>query len=91
LKRSDSISAIVSERRPAPNPSPNIGWLLERKLRAVHISKTLSTAIDEFLDTEIAAKIGFDSRADDVTATAKVLLMEYGFTRITLFKNIFRG
>jgi Arc/MetJ-type ribon-helix-helix transcriptional regulator len=45
----------------------------------VRIPKGMTDAIKEFLTTEQAAKMGFDSRADVVTAAVRKLLNECGY------------
>ncbi|OGD54853.1 hypothetical protein A3K80_01365 [Candidatus Bathyarchaeota archaeon RBG_13_38_9] len=48
----------------------------------VRIPKGMTDAIKEFLTTEQAAKMGFDSRADVVTAAVRKLLNECGYYNI---------
>jgi Arc/MetJ-type ribon-helix-helix transcriptional regulator len=45
----------------------------------VRIPRGMTDAIKEFLTTEEAAKMGFDSRADVVTAAVRKLLNECGY------------
>jgi Arc/MetJ-type ribon-helix-helix transcriptional regulator len=48
----------------------------------VRIPKGMTDAIKDFLTTEQAAKMGFDSRADVVTAAVRKLLNECGYYNI---------
>lgn len=48
----------------------------------VRIPRGIAKAIEEFLKTEQAAKMGFDSKADVVTTAVRRLLMEYGYYNI---------
>jgi hypothetical protein len=48
----------------------------------VRIPRGIVEAVEEFLRTEQAAKMGFDSKADVVTAAIRNLLIEYGFYKI---------
>jgi Arc/MetJ-type ribon-helix-helix transcriptional regulator len=45
----------------------------------VRIPRGMTEAIKEFLKTEQAARMGFDSRADVVTAAVRKLLNECGY------------
>ena len=45
----------------------------------VRIPRGIAKAIEEFLKTEQAAKMGFDSKADVVTAAIRNMLTEYGY------------
>jgi len=56
----------------------------ERKLDrhiTVRIPRTVASAVDGFLETDEAAKMGFDSKADVVTAAIRNLLTQYGYYR----------
>ena len=55
---------------------------VERKVDrhiTVRIPRSVASAVDGFLETDEAAKMGFDSKADVVTAAIRNLLIEYGF------------
>ncbi len=54
----------------------------ERKLDrhiTVRIPRSVASAVSEFLETNEAARMGFDSKADVVTAAIRNLLTEYGY------------
>lgn len=48
----------------------------------VRIPRGIVEAVEDFLKTEQAARMGFDSKADVVTAAIRNLLIEYGFYQI---------
>jgi hypothetical protein len=48
----------------------------------VRVPKGIVEALEDFLKTEQAARMGFDSKADVVTAAIRNLLIEYGFYQI---------
>ena len=50
-----------------------------KRHRTVRIPRGVVEAVEEFLRTEQAAKMGFDSKADVVTAAVRNLLSEYGY------------
>jgi hypothetical protein len=50
-----------------------------KKHMTVRIPRGITEAIEDFLTTEQAAKMGFDSKADVVTTAVRRLLMEYGY------------
>lgn len=54
------------------------------KHMTVRIPRSMTDAIEEFLQTKEAARMGFDSKADVVTAAIRSLLTEYGFYKISL-------
>jgi len=45
----------------------------------VRVPRGIATAIENFLKTEQADKMGFDSKADVVTAAIRHLLTDYGY------------
>lgn len=45
----------------------------------VRIPSGISDSVEGFLKTEQARRMGFDSRADVVTAALRRILMEYGY------------
>lgn len=45
----------------------------------VRIPRGIAKAIEDFLKTDQAARMGFDSKADVVTAAIRTLLTEYGY------------
>jgi hypothetical protein len=45
----------------------------------VRIPRGVAEAIEDFLRTEQAVRMGFDSKADVVTAAIRNLLAEYGY------------
>jgi len=45
----------------------------------VRIPRSVASAVDGFLGTDDAARMGFDSKADVVTAAIRNLLIEYGY------------
>jgi hypothetical protein len=45
----------------------------------VRIPRGIAKAIEDFLKTEQAARMGFDSKADVVTAAIRTMLTEYGY------------
>ena len=45
----------------------------------VRIPRGMAEAVEGFLKTEQAAKMGFDSKADVVTAAIRKMLTEYGY------------
>jgi hypothetical protein len=47
----------------------------------VRIPRGMAVEIERFLNTDQAEKMGFDSKADVVTAAIRLLLMEYGYYR----------
>jgi Arc/MetJ-type ribon-helix-helix transcriptional regulator len=49
-----------------------------RKHMTVRIPKGMTETIEDFLKTEQAAKMGFDSKTDVVTAAVRRLLIEHG-------------
>ena len=53
--------------------------IIAKKHMTVRIPKGITEAIEDFLVTEQAAKMGFDSKADVVTAAVRRLLTEYGY------------
>jgi len=48
----------------------------------VRIPRGMADAIEKFLKTEEAARMGFDSKADVVTAAIRSLLIECGFYKL---------
>jgi hypothetical protein len=44
----------------------------------VRIPRSVASAVNDFLETNEAARMGFDSKADVVTAAIRNLLTEYG-------------
>lgn len=46
--------------------------------KTVRISRSMVDAIDEFLQTDSAKKMAFNSKADVVTAAVRELLIRYG-------------
>jgi Arc/MetJ-type ribon-helix-helix transcriptional regulator len=50
-----------------------------RKHMTVRIPKGITEAIEDFLNSDQAAKMGFDSKADVVTTAVRRLLTEYGY------------
>jgi len=48
----------------------------------VRIPRGLVSAVEEFLKTEQAAKIGYDCKADVVTAAVRKLLTDYNYYHI---------
>jgi len=48
----------------------------------VRIPRGVAEAIEDFLGTDQALKMGFDSKADVVTAAIRNLLAEYGYYEI---------
>lgn len=70
-----------------PKQEENNMQLTEQKYReislkrhmTVRIPRGIAKAIEEFLKTEQAAKMGFDSKADVVTAAIRTMLTEYGY------------
>ena len=51
--------------------------------KTVRIPRKMVEAIKEFLETDQAEKMGFDSQADVVTAAVRALLVDYGFYKAT--------
>lgn len=49
----------------------------------VRIPRGISESVEDFLKTDQAAKMGFDSKADVVTAAIRNLLTEYGYYQKT--------
>jgi len=49
----------------------------------VRIPRGLAGAVEEFIKTEQAAQMGFDSKADVVTAAIRKMLTEYGYYCLT--------
>jgi len=49
----------------------------------VRIPRGIIEAIEDFLRTEQAAKMGFDSKADVVTAAVRNLLSKHGYYKIS--------
>jgi hypothetical protein len=49
----------------------------------VRIPRGMADAIEKFLQTEEAARMGFDSKADVVTAAIRGLLIECGFYNLS--------
>jgi len=47
--------------------------------KTVRIPRGITEAVEGFLKTDQAAKMGFDSKADVVTAAVRELLMEYNY------------
>ena len=45
----------------------------------VRIPRGIAKAIEDFLKTDQAARMGFDSKADVVTAAIRTMLTEYGY------------
>ena len=54
-----------------------------KKHMTVRIPKGITEAIEDFLSTEQAAKMGFDSKADVVTTAVRRLLTEYGYYKFS--------
>ncbi|MEM3072148.1 MAG: hypothetical protein QW172_01655 [Candidatus Bathyarchaeia archaeon] len=48
----------------------------------MRIPRGIADAIEMFLQTKEAARMGFDSKADVVTAAVRHLLMEFGYFKI---------
>ena len=48
----------------------------------VRIPRGIAEAVEGFLKTEQAAKMGFDSKADVVTAAVRKMLTDYGYYQI---------
>ena len=53
-----------------------------RRHMTVRIPRGMIEAVEEFLKTEQALKMGFDSKADVVTAAVRNLLSEYSCYKI---------
>jgi len=53
-----------------------------KRHRTVRIPRGVVEAVEEFLKTEQALKMGFDSKADVVTAAVRNLLSEYGYYKV---------
>jgi len=47
----------------------------------VRIPRGMAIEIERFLNTEQADRMGFDSKADVVTAAVRLLLRDYGYYR----------
>jgi len=50
-----------------------------KKHMTVRIPRGISDAIEDFLKTDQAARMGFDSKADVVTTAVRGLLTDYGY------------
>jgi Arc/MetJ-type ribon-helix-helix transcriptional regulator len=50
-----------------------------KKHMTVRIPRGITEAIEDFLNSDQASKMGFDSKADVVTTAVRRLLMEYGY------------
>ena len=50
-----------------------------KKHMTVRIPRGITEAIEDFLKTEQAERMGFDSKADVVTTAVRKLLMDYGY------------
>ena len=61
-----------------PNEKTNI-----KKHMTVRIPRGITEAIEDFLNSDQASKMGFDSKADVVTTAVRRLLMEYGYYTTT--------
>lgn len=53
-----------------------------KRYMTVRIPRGLAGAVEEFIKTEQAAQMGFDSKADVITAAIRKMLMECGYYRI---------
>jgi len=53
--------------------------IIAKKHMTVRIPKGITEAIEDFLTSDQAAKMGFDSKADVVTTAVRRLLTEYGY------------
>jgi len=53
----------------------------------VRIPRKMADAVEDFLKTEDAKKMGFDSKADVVTAAVRDLLVKYGFYKVPARKG----
>jgi Arc/MetJ-type ribon-helix-helix transcriptional regulator len=53
--------------------------IIPKKHMTVRIPKGITEAIEDFLTSDQAAKMGFDSKADVVTTAVRRLLTEYGY------------
>jgi len=51
----------------------------EKKHKTVRIPRKMVEAVEDFLKTDEAKKMGYDSKADVVTAAVRELLAKYGF------------
>lgn len=47
----------------------------------------MADAVEDFLKTDEAKKMGFDSKADVVTAAVRELLVKYGFYKMPAKKE----
>ena len=54
----------------------------------VRIPSGITEAIKDFLKSEQAARMGFDSRADVVTEAVRKLLKEYGYYTRKNLENV---
>ena len=61
--------------------------MAERKHKTVRIPRKMADAVEDFLKTEDAKKMGFDSKADVVTAAVRDLLVKYGFYKVPAKKE----
>ena len=52
-----------------------------RRHMTVQVPRGITEAIEEFLKTEQAAKLGFNSKTDLITAAVRNLLIQYGYYR----------
>lgn len=50
----------------------------------VRVPRSMTEAIEEFLSTVEAGRMGFDSKADVVTAAIRHLLTEYGYYKLPI-------
>jgi len=53
----------------------------------VRMPREMAHAVEDFLKTEEAKKLGFDSKADVVTAGVRDLLVKYGFYKLPAKKG----
>jgi len=66
----------MSKEKEYPKEKPS-------KHATIRIPKSLSDAVDEFLKTDLAKKMGYIYKVDVITAATRDLLIKYGFYKIT--------
>jgi hypothetical protein len=70
------------EEESAQIPDQRYREITLKRHMTVRIPRGIVEAVDGFLKTEQATRMGFDSKADVVTAAIRNLLSEYGYYKI---------
>ena len=69
----------ITEYEKAMQPAGQYKILYQKRHMTVRIPRKMAETVEDFLKTELAAKMGFISKADVVTTAVRNLLTTYGY------------